>query len=134
MAITKTLTKSSPNRLVYLITGDGAAATLTIDSAALITDASAGLPSALSEGPLKSLLSASYANQAAMRSVFGGGNVELLVQVRSAVNSNIVSAQVDVDVDAVTATRPEVNLTFIAAPANGDTAYLVIENKHSVVQ
>jgi hypothetical protein len=126
MPITKTLNKSSPNRLVYLITGDGAATSLTIDSAALITDAVAG--------PLEDLLSASYANQAAMRSVFGGGNVELLVQVRAATNSNIVSAQVDVDVDAVTAARPEVNLTFVAAPANGDTAYLVIENKHSIVQ
>ena len=126
MALTAAKLSASPNRLVYSLTGDGAATSATIASATLIADAVAG--------PLKDLLSASYGNQAAMRAVFGHGTVRINVAPRTLTTINIAAIAADVDTDATTATRPEVNVNSATAAANGDVALLTIEFQHSLVQ
>lgn len=125
MALTAAKVSASSNRLIYLLTGDGAASSATIASLTLLADAV--------DGPLKDFLNDTYANQAAMRAVFGGGSVEMSIHARLATDANIGSLGVDVDVDAVTATKPEINVAG-DVPALNDTAYLVLEHKHSIVQ
>lgn len=118
MAASVTKTKATPNRLVYLVAGDGEATGATITSATLLADAVSG--------PLRNSLNASYANQAAMRDVIGEGNVEMSLNARAVSATGLL---VDVDTDAVTPTKPEINLTF---PSTADLAfYLTIEFKHS---
>jgi hypothetical protein len=117
---TITKTKATANRLVYLVVGDGEDAAGLIDSVTLLADAA--------PGPLRNALKASYATQAAMRAVFGGGNVPLECNHRTGTGSFAA----DVDVDAITATRPEVN---IVSPVDGtDAMYLVIEHKHTFIR
>jgi hypothetical protein len=57
------------------------------------------------------------------------------VQLRTAVN-DVTAEQnqisVDVDVDAVTATKPEVNVTM--SDTTGQEAYLTIEFLHSIIK
>ncbi len=128
MAVTAAKTSATPNRLSYLATQDGAAGVaLVLASATLIADAAFG--------PLRNALSASYANQAAMRAVFVGGNVEITINPRLAAAAGGATEEgswtSDVDVDAVTATRPEIN---IGAPATAGTALIVIRHTHSLVR
>jgi hypothetical protein len=126
MANTATLVTSTPHRLVYLLTGDGTVTGPTIASATLITDAVAG--------PLEDLLSASYANQAAMRTAFlTGATAQVFYQQRTSVNdvtAEINQVSCDVDVDAVTATRPEVNITM--SDTTGQIGYLTIQYNHTI--
>lgn len=128
MANTATLVTSTPYRLVYLLTGDGTVAGPTIDSATLIADAVAG--------PLEDLLSASYANQAAMRVAFLASDpARMLITYRSTPVQTTAEQGlivVDVDTDAVTATRPEINVGM--SDTTGQLAYLEIEYIHSIQQ
>jgi hypothetical protein len=108
MANTATKAASSPYSITYLLAGDGTVVGPTIASATLITDSEAG--------PLRDLLSASYANQAAMRDALCYGDPAILVmEPRTVVvwtTAQVNQASVDVDVDAITATRPEINVTM----------------------
>lgn len=111
---------SSPYSITYTLTGDGTVTSNPIASATLITDSEAG--------PLRDLLSASYANQAAMRLAFTLGDPAILVvTMRTAVNDVTAEANqvsVDVDVDAVTAARPEINYNM--SDTTGQVAILHI--------
>lgn len=128
MANTAALQTATPYRVVYLLTGDGTVAGPTLDSALLLADMVAG--------PLKDVFSASYNNQAAMRTAcLASQPARAIVQMRATVNDvtaekNQVS--VDVDVDAVTATRPEVNITM--SDTTGQVAYLTLEVLHSIIK
>jgi hypothetical protein len=128
MANTATLVTSTPYRVVYLLSGDGTVAGPTIANATLLADMVAG--------PLEDIFNATYANQAAMRTAcLTSAPCRVLVQLRTAVND--VTAQqnqiaVDVDVDAVTATKPEVNVTM--SDTTGQEAYLTIEFLHSIIK
>lgn len=121
MANTPVKVTASPYRLVYRITGDGTVAGPTIASSQLIADSA--------EGPLQDLLKASYANQAAMRVAFmesNPGRINVRYQttpVQTTAEQNLAFA--DVDVDAVTATRPEVNVTM--SDTTGQIILLEIE-------
>ncbi|MEY3021407.1 MAG: hypothetical protein RIS86_605, partial [Planctomycetota bacterium] len=86
--------------------------------------------------PLEDLFNATYANQAAMRTAcLTSAPGRVLVQLRTAVN-DVTAEQnqisVDVDVDAVTATKPEVNVTM--SDTTGQEAYLTIEFLHSIIK
>jgi microcystin degradation protein MlrC len=128
MANTAALVTSTPYRVVYLLTGDGTVAGPTLDNALLLSDMVAG--------PLKDIFNATYSNQAAMRvSCLTSAPCRALVQMRATVNDvtaekNQVS--VDVDVDAITASKPEVNITM--SDTTGQVAYLTLEYLHSIVK
>lgn len=119
MANTATKKLATANRLRYLITGDGTVA-LVIANATLLADMVAG--------PLKDLFNAAYADQAAMRVALFDANVRFLICKRAVVAG--VTAEVsdwaaDVDTDAVTVAKPEINVQ--APDQNGSAAYLDIE-------
>ena len=121
MANTAALIAATPYRLTYLLTGDGTVAGPTIASATMITDSA--------PGPLRTALQASYANQAAMRTAFDSGTpARMSLRMRTTVNdvtAEVNQASCDVDVDAVTAARPEVNVTM--SDTTGQVAILTIE-------
>lgn len=122
MAITATLVKSDPYKLTYQLLGDAAATTLVLANALLQTDAK--------QGSVKNALNQTYANQAAMRQVFGQGAVKFTIRSRDG-GAGWGTAGIDVDVDAVTATKPKINLVASTAPA-ATVAYLDIEFQHSI--
>jgi hypothetical protein len=128
MANTATLVTATPYRVVYLLAGDGTVVGPTIANATLLTD--------MVDGPLQDIFNAAYLNQAAMRTAcLASAPCRAVIQLRTAVND--VTAEknqisVDVDVDAVTATKPEVNITM--SDTTGQEAYLTIELLHSIVK
>jgi hypothetical protein len=117
---------AAPYHVTYRLTGDGNVVGPTIASATLITDMAAGL--------LEDIFSATYANQAAMRTaVLEGGQGICVIQSRA--QGNDVTAehnqiQVDVDVDAVTPARPEVNIEM--SDTTGQICYITFLAFHSV--
>lgn len=120
MAITAAKVRADQYKLTYLLTGDGASTSLVIANSTLVADAIGGA--------LKNALSGSYANTAAVQAVFGGGSVRMWVRpINDAFPIGVFA-----DTDAVTTTRPEINLTAATAPGNNDTAYLDIEFDHSI--
>lgn len=129
MANTAVLAAATTHRLVYTLTGDGTVAGPTIASATLIADSAAG--------PLRDLLSASYATQALMRTAMLEGTparilTSLRVGAATALGPNAAQVAADVDVDAVTATRPEINITM--SDTTGQVATLEIEYLHSIIR
>jgi hypothetical protein len=121
MANTATLRIQTPHRLVYELAGDGTVVGPTIASATLIADSA--------PGPLRDALSASYSTQALMRNaMLHGSPCTMRVVLQTTVND--VTAErnqvgIDVDVDAVTATRPEINI--VMSDTTGQLATLMIE-------
>jgi hypothetical protein len=125
MAIAVALVSRTNNRAVYSLTHDGAAGdTAIIANATLLAD--------LDKGNLYNKFNAVYANQAAMRAVFGGGEVEMRANIRTRAAAAAAAIAMDVDVDAVTPTKPEINITMTTALAC--TAYLVLDFIHSVIR
>lgn len=130
MANTATKVSASLNHLVYLLTGDGTVAGPTIANATLLDDMVVG-------GPLYNEWNKTYANQAAMRSALLGGlngceaNIQL---VASPVDTTAERNQVfvDVDTDAVTATKAEINVSM--SDTAGQLAYLKIVHWHTMIQ
>lgn len=128
MANTAVKQVATPYRLVYLLTGDGTVQGPTIASATILADMVAG--------PLLDLWTAAYANQAAMRTaLLYSQNGRMLIQLQNAVNDvtaeqNQVAA--DVDVDAVTATRAEINIEM--SDTTGQIAVLTLEYLHSIIR
>lgn len=133
MAVTATLRTATPLRMTFLLAQDGqAGATLTMTNAVLQAAAAAGA--------LKDALNAAYVTdgtsvQSAMRSVFGGGDVEMRINIRSQSAGSAASDEhqwaIDVDTDAVSTTKPEFN---VAGPTSAGDAWLVVEKKHSLVK
>jgi hypothetical protein len=119
MAAAWTKKNSTPNRLLYLVVGDGTVAA-TRTSAQMLADADAG--------PLKDLLNATYADQAAMRAALLEAHVRVTVRPRlvSGVATTTVGGySADVDTDAVTPTKPEVNVQM--NDTTGDEVYVELE-------
>lgn len=128
MANTAAKVSSSPNHLTYLLTGDGTVAGPTIASATILAD--------MEPGPLKDAWAASYANQAAMRTALLGGGADCEARVQLVATGVDVTAEknqptVDVDVDAVTATRAEINIGM--SDTTGQIAYLHLSHRHSMI-
>lgn len=125
MSTTITKKFASAHRLVYELSGDGTATDVDISNATLLADAVAG--------PLKDLLSASYANQAAARNAFLYGNpARLRFHLQTRVNDvtaqkNQPSADVDVSTNAVIIHTQMSNTT-------GQVAILTIEYLHTLVR
>lgn len=126
MPNTATKKNASPHRLAYELAGDGTVAGPTIANATLLADAATG--------PLRDALNAVYADQAAMRAALLYGNpVRILIQLQTAVadvTATVNQIVADVDVDAVTATKPEVNVGM--SDATGQVAVLTLEYVHTV--
>lgn len=128
MANTAAIISATPSRQTWLLTGDGTVAGPTITNAQL-------LAAAERNGPLRELLSATYANQAAMRLVFDGSGARILLRMRTTVadtTAEVNQPSADVDVDAVTATAPEINCTM--SDTTGTVAILIIEAVRTVDQ
>jgi hypothetical protein len=130
MVNTAVKVSSSANHLTYILTGDGTQVGPTIASATILADMEVG-------GPLWAAWNAPYANQAAMRTALlgRGANCEVAVQLVVAVND--VTAEenqisVDVDTDAVTVTKAEINIAM--SDTTGQIAYLHISRDHSLVR
>ena len=129
MANTAAKASSSPNHLTYLLTGDGTQVGPTLASATILAD--------MTPGPLKAAWEAAYADQAAMRTALLGGGKDCEVSVQLVVAVTDTTAEenqisVDVDTDAVTATRAEINLGM--SDTTGQLAYLHIKHRHSIVK
>jgi hypothetical protein len=96
VANTATLKSVTPNRLTYLISGDGSSTSLVLASATLLAAALAG--------PLKNILSGSYGSQAAMRTAMTEGPVK--VWTRKAVSAFV---------------QPTAQSSAVVATANANT-------------
>lgn len=126
MANTATKKFAGPHRLVYELVGDGTVVGPTIANATLLADMVAG--------PLKDLYNAAYANQAAMRAALLYGNpARIGIQMQVTVNDVTAEknqASADTDTDAVTATKPEINIAM--SDTTGQVAVLTLEYVHSI--
>lgn len=128
MANTAVLQTTNPNHATWLLTGDGTVTGPTIANAAILA--------ALVAGPLEDLFSATYANQAAMRAALLLGDpgiaiIQMLVTVNDVTaEENQVSA--DVDVDAVTATQPEINIEM--SDTTGQLAAMTFLHLHTTIR
>lgn len=129
MANTATKISATPNRLTYRLNGDGTVLGPTIPNATILAD--------MVKGPLRDAWNKTYANQAAMRdALLGRGqgcsiSIQLAATpVQTTAEQNLVTA--DVDVDAVTATKAELNIAM--SDTTGQIAYLHIEHDFSMVQ
>jgi hypothetical protein len=123
-ALTATLVKADQYKLTYLLTGDGSDVDVTIANATLLADAVGG--------PLKNALNKTYTvagvgDQPTMRHTFGEGPVKMTIRGRS--TTQLLG--VDVDTDAVTTTKVEINVVGAVALAVSETAYLDIMFCHS---
>ena len=132
MANTATLITNSatPYHITYALVGDGTVAGPTIANATILAD--------MATGPLKTAWSAAYASQSAMRAgllagVATGCRARLLL-LASGVDVTAQNNQItiDVDVDAVTPTKAEINVTM--SDTTGQIAYLVLECCNSITE
>lgn len=133
MANTATLKSATPNRLVYELAGDGTVAGPTIANATLLADAVTG--------PLENALNDTYATdgvsvQSAMRKalLYGVPGTDsrgcriTLVPITTVTDTTgqVNQPSVDVDTDAVTVTKPEINITM--SDTTGTLYALIIEH------
>jgi hypothetical protein len=131
MAVTVALEKSTPHMLMYSLTQDGAAGTAaTIAGATLIADAVAGPLRELVEAPNQGAV---VDQAAARRALMGdGADVEdAHCAVTAILRSGTMTVAVDADVDGVTTTLAELNITCGAAAS---VAYLMLHFQHSIVR
>jgi hypothetical protein len=129
MANTIGLIGASKNHLVYLLTGDGTVVGPTRTNAEILADFGANT------GPLYDLFNATYVAQADMRAALFGTGARMFIQLRVSVavtTAEISQPTVDVDVDGVTATKPEINCAM--GDTTGQIGYLYVEHIHSVVE
>lgn len=129
MANTAVLESASPNHATFLLTGDGTVIGPTIANATLLA--------AMKSGPLKSAWNKEYADQAAMRTALlgGGEHCRASIQLRASgvdITAEINQIVADVDVDAVTAEKAELNLGM--SDTTGQFAYLTLSHAHSFVR
>lgn len=135
MANTATKASAGPCHLTYELAGDGTVAGPTIANATLLADMHNG-------GPLHDAWNSTFANQAAMRTALlggaGGANRQGCICVlQMAVTVADTTAQVnqacaDVDVDAVTATKAELNISM--SDTTGTIGFLTLQAYHSIVE
>lgn len=134
MANTATKVSATPNRLSYLLTGDGTVAGPTIANATILADCVSG--------PLREAWNQVLTTQAAMRAALLGGLngpaglgcfaiIQLVVAVADT-TAQVNQACADVDTDAVSTTKAEINVGM--SDTTGTLAYLHLVHLHSVVQ
>lgn len=132
MALTVTRSASTPWRLSYLITHNGAAGdTTTISAASLIDDASPDMAAFLG-------INWTGNNQANARKQLLGDNASgaytttpyCTVGVRP--RTGLLAVDVDADVDGVTPTQNELNITTSSGGAG--TVYLDVYFHHSLIR
>lgn len=112
--------ESTPCRMVWLLTGDGTVAGPTIANATILA--------AMSDGPLKTLWSTAYADQAAMRAALFATRGRIAVTYRTTPVQTTAEqglVVVDVDTDATSPTLPEINIGM--SDTTGQIAYLTLE-------
>jgi len=129
MANTATKASASPNHLTYLLTGDGTVAGPTIANATLLAD--------MIGGPLRTAWNSTYASQAAMRTALLGLGGHARINLQMVATGVDVTAETnhvvaDVDTDAVTATKAEINVGM--SDTTGQLAYMHLIYDHSMVQ
>lgn len=141
MAITGTVVAAQSNLVTFLLTHDGAAGDA-------ITLTNAQLGAAVGPGPFRNFLLRDYTglNQAQARLVMlgegtgvalgnQGPNLNETQHCRCFIRQRaglIVTIQVDADVDGVTATRCELNVTTSSGVAG--TFYLDVEYQHTLTR
>lgn len=138
MVNTAAKVSASPNHLTYLLTGDGAVIGPTIANATLLADMVAG--------PLYDAYNAVLTTQAVMRAQLIGGlrpttaglgpgacdmDLHMITTVKD-VTAEINQCSVDVDTDAVTITKAEINITM--SDTTGQIGYLTLRHRHSLIQ
>lgn len=135
MANTAVKASAGPCHLSYELTGDGTVAGPTVANATLLADMHNG-------GPLFDAWNSTFANQAAMRTALLGGaggvnrqgcycNLQMAVTVTDT-NAEVNQACADVDTDAVTATKAELNISM--SDTTGQIAFLTLIAFHSIVE
>ena len=137
MANTAVKVSASPNHLTYILTGDGTQVGPTIASSVILAD--------MVPGPLRDAWNAVLTTQAVMRNqLLGGlpgtttgseGNCEASVQLLTSgkdVTAEINQITVDVDVDAVTVTKAEINIAM--SDTTGQIAMLHLKHRHSIIK
>ncbi len=129
MVNTATKVSASPNRLTYLLTGDGTVIGPTIANATLVAD--------MVNGPLKDKWSTVWTTQAAMRQNLLGRLAHCAIELQLVATGVDVTAQVnqvvaDVDTDAVSITKAEINIGM--SDTTGQLCYMHLIHDHSVVQ
>ncbi len=130
MANTAVKVSASPNHLTYLLTGDGTVVGPTIANATLLSD--------MVGGPLRDAYNAILTTQAAMRAQLIGGlapgqcemNLHMIATVADT-TAQVNQPSVDVDVDAVTITKAEINITM--SDTTGTIGYLTLRHRHSII-
>lgn len=130
MANTATVVSATPNHLTFLLTGDGTVAGPTIANATILA--------AMVGGPLKDAWNTVLTTQAAMRSALLGGlapqSCRAIIQlVASPVDTTAQVNQccIDVDTDAVSTTKAEINVQM--SDTTGQLAYLTLVHDHSMI-
>ena len=138
MVNTAVKVSASPHHLTYILTGDGTVVGPTIPNATLLTD--------MSPGPLYDAYNAVLTTQAVMRNQLIGGlrpttaglgpgacdmDLHMITTVKDT-TAEINQCSVDVDVDAVTVTKAEVNITM--SDTTGQIGYLTLRHRHSFIQ
>ncbi len=121
---------ASKAHLTYLLTGDGTVVGPTLANATLLADMEY-------QGGLYAAWDALYANQAAMQLALqgGGAHCRIAIQLVTAVadvTATINQISATVDVDAVTATKAEIDITM--SDAAGQTAYMHLIYDDTIVQ
>jgi hypothetical protein len=129
MGNTATFQTSTRNRCSYLLTGDGTVAGPTVASATILAD--------MARGSLRDAWERAYADQAAMRTALlgGGQNCIAIVQAQDVIADTTAQQNqvaIDVDVDAVTATRAEINVEM--SDTTGQLAMLHLLHLHSLIR
>lgn len=129
MPNTAVVQSASSNHVTFLLTGDGTAVGPTLTNAQILA--------AMEDGPLKDAWNATHADQAAMRLALlaGGDNCEANIQMVATgadITAEVNQVVCDVDADAVTATKAEINLGM--SDTTGQLAYLTLKHRHSMVQ
>jgi len=111
---------ATPTRLTLKVTGDGTVAILC---------ASADLLAAMDSGPLKTLWNHEWGTQAAMRVALLETRGRVSIRPRTVVavtTAEICGYSADVDADAATATKAELNLQM--SDTTGDVVYFDLES------
>lgn len=129
MANTAVKISSSPNHLSYLLTGDGTVVGPTIANATLLADME-------NKGPLYEAWFTVWTTQAAMRSALLGGGARcmaslLMLTTVADTTAQINQPSVDVDTDAVSVTKAEINITM--SDTTGTLGILTLEHYHSIM-
>ncbi len=130
-ANTATKVSASPNHITYRLEANGDGAGPTLANATILAD--------MVSGPLRDAWNKTYASQAAMRSALLGGGQDCSAKIQNAVEGVDATATVnqvtaDVDTDAITVTKAEINIAMTAAVvgAAGQIAFLTLEHYHSI--